>query len=87
MDFHDGIAVCDLNGGGIPDLVAGAGPAGGPHVRAFDGRTGVPLPGAIGYFFADDPSFASGVFVGCADVSGDSVPDINTGAGAEGGRM
>ena len=26
-------------GRGIPDLVAGAGPDDGPHVRAFDGRT------------------------------------------------
>jgi hypothetical protein len=87
VDVHDGVAVCDLTGGGIPDLVAGAGPGGGPHVRAFDGRTGVPLPGAIGAFFADDPSFASGVFVGGADVSGDSVPDINIGAGAGGECM
>jgi hypothetical protein len=65
VDFDDGVVVCDLNGSGIPDFVAGAG-----------------LDGAIWAFFADDPSFAGGVFVGRVDVNGDSVPDINIGAGA-----
>lgn len=72
-------------GAAFPISWPGRAPAADPTSACFDGRTGVPLPGAIGSFFADDPSFASGVFVGCADVNGDSVPDINTGAGAGGG--
>src|SRR5262249_53293935 len=70
------VAVCDLNGDGVPDIVAGAGPGGGPQVRSFDGRTGTQLPGAIGSFFAFDLGFRGGVFVGCQDVNGDGVPDI-----------
>jgi hypothetical protein len=79
------VATCDLNLDGIPDIVTAAGTGGGPHVRAFDGKTGAPLAGPIGSFFAYDPAFTGGVFVACTDVNGDGAPDIVTGAGAGGG--
>jgi hypothetical protein len=56
------VAVIDLNG--QEDIVTGAGPGGGPHVRIFDGATGLPLTGPQDSFFAFDVLFSGGVFVG-----------------------
>jgi hypothetical protein len=78
------VASCDVTGDGIPDLVTGAGPGGGPEVRVFDGVTGSPIPGPLGSLFAYDPAFTGGVYVACGDVDDDGTPDIVTGAG-EGG--
>jgi hypothetical protein len=58
------VAVLDTNGDGFADIVTGAGPGGGPHVRIFSGRDGVQLPNPQDSFFAFDPHFAGGVFVG-----------------------
>jgi hypothetical protein len=79
------ITTCDLNLDGVPDIVTAAGPGGGPHVRAFDGKTGLQFSGPAGSFFAYTAAFTGGVFVGCTDVNGDGLPDIVTGAGAGGG--
>jgi len=51
--LHRGVrvAVGDVNGDGKADIVTGPGPRGGPHVKAFDGRTLAPLQS----FFAYDP--------------------------------
>jgi membrane-associated phospholipid phosphatase len=75
------VAVGDVNGDGIPDIITAAGPGGGPHVKVFDGRTGAVLAS----FMAYDPAFAGGVNVAVGDVTGDGQPDIVTGAGAGGG--
>jgi hypothetical protein len=58
------VAAADLNGDGKADIITGAGPGGGPHVRVFDGTTGGPLASPVESFFAYDPSFTGGVFVG-----------------------
>ena len=79
------VALADVNGDGVPDIITGAGPGGGPHVKVFDGLTGQQLPGAIGSFYAFAPSFTGGVFVAAGDVNGDGVPDVIVGAGAGGG--
>jgi hypothetical protein len=79
------VALCDVNVDGVPDIVTGAGPGGGPHVRVFDGETGEVVTGPIGSFMAYDPSFSGGIFLACADVNGDGAGDIVTGAGGGGG--
>jgi hypothetical protein len=54
------VAVGDVTGDGVADLITGAGAGGGPHVRVFDGVTGA----EAATFFAYDPAFTAGVFVG-----------------------
>ena len=75
------VASADVNGDGIADVITGAGPGGGPHVRAFSGMTGVELAS----FFAYAPAFSGGIFVAGADSDGDGIDDFITGAGAGGG--
>ncbi len=60
------VAPADLNGDGKADIITGAGPGGGPHVQVFDGATGANLASPVGSFFAYDPAFMGGVFVGGA---------------------
>ena len=50
----------DRYGSGAGDIVAAAGPGGGPQVTTFDGRTNQSLDS----FFAYASSFAGGVFLG-----------------------
>jgi hypothetical protein len=54
------VAATDIDGDGIPDIITGAGPSGGPHVRAFSGADQTPIK----EFFAFDPTVLTGVFVG-----------------------
>lgn len=63
------------------EIIVGAGPGAGPHVKVFDGQTG----GATASFFAYTPSFTGGVRVATGDVDGDGVADIITGAGPSAG--
>ncbi|HEY1379409.1 MAG TPA: VCBS repeat-containing protein [Gemmataceae bacterium] len=75
------VAVGDVNGDGTPDLVTGAGPGGGPHVKVFNGATG----GLISQFFAYAAGFTGGVYVGAGDYNLDGKADVLTGAGNGGG--
>ena len=75
------IAMADVNGDGVPDIITGAGAGGGPHVKVFDGVTG----NLITQFFAYDANFHGGVNVAAADLTGDGKADIITGAGPGGG--
>jgi hypothetical protein len=59
--FNGAFVGCgDVNGDGVPDVITGAGPGGGPHVRVWSGVDGTELTG----FFAYAPAFTGGVFVG-----------------------
>jgi hypothetical protein len=75
------IARGDLDGDGQPEIVTGAGPGGGPHVRGFD-ADGSALPTS---FFAYAAGFSGGVSVALGDVDGDGDDEIITGAGPGGG--
>jgi hypothetical protein len=84
------VATGDINGDGIEDVVTGAGPGGGPHVQAFDGKMLMEgkaerIVSALGSYFAYNPGFRGGVNVAIGDVNGDGKADIITGAGAGGG--
>lgn len=81
--FRGGVRVAsgDITGDRVPDLVTAAGPGGGPHIKIYDGAT----QRVIREFFAYDPSFRGGVYVAAADVNGDGIGDVITGAGAGGG--
>ena len=75
------VALGDVTGDGVLDIITGAGPGGGPHVRVWNGTDLT----EVGGFFAYDPAFPGGVFVAAGDVNGDGRADIITGAGAGGG--
>lgn len=66
------IATADVNGDGVPDLVGGSGPLGGPHVIVIDGKTHYRLA----EFFAFEHAFTGGVFVAAGDVTGDGKEDV-----------
>ena len=58
-DFGGGVSVAagDFDGDGLSDIVTGAGPGGGPHVRVF---SGLDLGELVG-FYGFDPAFGGGV--------------------------
>jgi hypothetical protein len=70
------VATGDVNRDGIPDIITGPGPGGGPHIKVISGSSGTLLTGNIGQFFAFDPSFIGGVFVAAGDVNADGHKDV-----------
>ncbi|MFA6525510.1 MAG: S8 family serine peptidase [Patescibacteria group bacterium] len=72
------VAVGDLNGDGIGEIVTGTGAGSGPHVRTFD-RFGKSVfsPG----FFAYAEYVRNGVYVACGDLDGNGRDEIITGTG------
>jgi hypothetical protein len=76
-----GVAVGDVNGDGVDDVVTGAGSGGGPRVRVVDGAT----QQTIADFFPYEANFRGGVNVAAGDVNGDGHADIVIGTGDGGG--
>ena len=75
------VAVGDVTGDGTTDIITGAGPGGGPHVKVFDGND----LSTVRSFFAFDAGFTGGVTVASGDINNDSFDDIIVGAGPGGG--
>jgi hypothetical protein len=83
--FRGGIRVAagDVDGDGTAELILGAGPGGGPHVRVlkYVGGAWTELVSAMVY----DLGFRQGIFVAAGDLTGDGVAEIVTSADAGGG--
>src|SRR5262249_54108377 len=75
------VAVADVNGDGVPDVVAAPGAGGGPDVKVFSGASGALLR----HFYAYAPGFQGGLFVAAGDVDGDGKADVVVAPGAGGG--
>lgn len=76
------VAVGDLDGDGMGEIITGTMRDGGPQVRVFT-PSGTPV--FTTGFFAFDTKFRGGVSVAAADVNGDGVDEIIAGAGVGGG--
>jgi hypothetical protein len=73
------VAAGDLDGDGRGEIVTGAGPGAGPHVKAFRYSGGGVA--VLASFFAYDPGFVGGAQVAVGDLDGDGNGEIITGAG------
>ena len=75
------VALGDVNGDGVPDIITGIGLGGGPRIRVFSGTDGSVLFDQFVY----EPTFTGGLFVAAGDVNGDGRADIITGTDTGGG--
>ena len=84
------VAVGDINGDGVPDLVVGAGLGGGPRVTVFDGltirdKTADDGIAPMANFLVFEENQRDGAFVAVGDVNGDGMGDLVIGGGPSGG--
>ncbi|HEY2784273.1 MAG TPA: VCBS repeat-containing protein [Fimbriiglobus sp.] len=75
------VALGDVNGDGLPDLITAPGPGMPPLVRIFDGRNRA----VIREFNVYDPKWVNGVWIAAADVNRNGRADLICGADAGGG--
>ncbi len=77
--FRGGVRVAtgDLNNDGVGEIITGAGPGGGPHVRVFSSQ-GKILHSKL---FPWNDNLNSGVDVAAGDIDGDKKDEIIVGAG------
>ncbi len=66
------VAMADVTGDGVDDLIAGAGPGGQPTVVVIDGVT----QQEVARFLAFEATFTGGVYVAAGDFDGDGFADV-----------
>ncbi|QEL17321.1 S8 family serine peptidase [Limnoglobus roseus] len=66
------VATGDVNGDGVEDIIAAAGPGAAPWVRIFDGKTFA----VLSEFMAFEDTFTGGLFVSAGDLNGDGIADL-----------
>ncbi|MFO0938774.1 MAG: FG-GAP-like repeat-containing protein, partial [Gemmataceae bacterium] len=76
------VAVGDVNGDGVADIITATGIGGGPRIRVFSGADNSIV---LMDFFAYESSFRGGVFVAAGDITGDGKADIIVGTESGGG--
>ena len=84
------VAVGDVNGDGVPDLIVGSGPGGSTAVLIYDGASllsnlGNPSAALMGAFFPFGSGFAGGTFVAVGNLDGGKADEIIAAADAGGG--
>ncbi|MDD5342703.1 MAG: putative glycoside hydrolase [Patescibacteria group bacterium] len=72
--FRGGVSVAsgDINNDGKDEIVTGAGPGGGPHIRIFNDKGKAITPG----FFAFDKTWRNGILVTVNDINQDGQDEI-----------
>ena len=60
------------------EIITGAGPGGGPHVRAFQ-LSNTNTPNSVLEYMAFNPALRNGIFVGAGDLDADGYDEIFTG--------
>jgi hypothetical protein len=77
------VATGDVTGDGRDDIVVGAGPGAGPHVKVYDGQD----LHEVASFWAFDPAFRGGVFVAAARFEADRFAPGSVVVGADAGAL
>ncbi|MDD5567293.1 MAG: putative glycoside hydrolase [Patescibacteria group bacterium] len=72
--FRGGVSVAsgDINNDGKDEIITGAGPGGGPHIRIFNDKAKAMTPG----FFAFDKTWRNGIQVTVNDINQDGQDEI-----------
>ncbi len=70
------VAVGDVSGDAIPDIITGTGPRGGSQVRVYDGKAGAGHALLSTFRAFEDASVATAVRVLAKDIDGDGLAEI-----------